>query len=123
MIIKHVNEVSISEQTDTDKLGDVSATILEAAEALKVMCTKYQRQCIITINTDDSPSGRMFMFYNFISEHMSPPTEEGIRPPLQETETKPFFAMLNRAVHAISQGRMMVVNNPDHIPPENKNEE
>jgi len=49
MIIKHVGTA----ETDTGKLNDASAALLEAAEVFRTECTKYKRQFFLVLNSND----------------------------------------------------------------------
>jgi hypothetical protein len=63
MIIKHTN-VSDEKITDTDRLSDVEAMILEKAEELRKLCFDTSRQAIIIVDAKGRENGGGYQFWN-----------------------------------------------------------
>jgi hypothetical protein len=63
MIIKHTLQSSVNE-TDTDKLPDVEAMILEKCEELRELCRNSRRDAIFLTDTKGWRNGNCHVFYN-----------------------------------------------------------
>lgn len=63
MIIEHVPQ-SENKATDTDKLSDVEAMILEKAEGLRKLCFDTSRQAIILVDAKGKENGGGYQFWN-----------------------------------------------------------
>lgn len=63
MKIKHSGISTISE-TDTDKLPDVDALIIEKSEELRLLCTTAKRQCLILVDANGKEDGSAHSFWN-----------------------------------------------------------
>lgn len=102
---------SIEKETDTDKLADVEAEILEAAEHLRDLCSKYRRQLLISVNAADK-SGKNMMFWSFLSERMSPAERGNVdgKVHLLPEEVQEFFSNLNYTVELISNGKFRIIS-------------
>jgi len=101
-------------ETDTDKLPDVPASLLEAAEKFRLECNKYKRQFFLTVNIDDSVEGKSYTFWSFLSGKMTPPSllESGERRTLSPEEANAFYRMIHNGVLGVSGGRFMVIGVP-----------
>ena len=60
MIVKHIT----GNETDTDKLPDVEAMILEKAEELRKICFDNNRQCVILTDSKGMRNGGFTSFWN-----------------------------------------------------------
>jgi len=65
MLIKHVPGLSSSEVTDTDKLSDIEAMIMEKSEELRKLCFDSHRQCFILVDPKGLQNGLAASFWNF----------------------------------------------------------
>lgn len=131
MIIDHVPDPDgTPHATDTDKLGDVPAALLEAAENFRRECIRYKRQFFLVLNPKDLPSGGAHTFWSYLSEHMTPPElfgeETSKKRMTTEDEAQAFYSMIFRGVYGVSDGRFLVVLAPvikplekDELPPDN----
>lgn len=63
MIIKHVSQ-SQNEATDTNKLADTEAMILEKAEELRKLCFDECRQIVIVVDAKGMANGGGYQFWN-----------------------------------------------------------
>lgn len=63
MIIKHLPS-SDDGSTDTDKLPDIDALIIEKAEELRKLCFNAKRQCLIIADAKGLENGACFSFFN-----------------------------------------------------------
>jgi hypothetical protein len=62
MIIEHVMNAGV---TDTDKLSDVEAMIMEKSEELRKLCFDSHRQCLILVDPKGAQIGSVASFWNF----------------------------------------------------------
>ena len=112
MIIEHVPDPNNDPKiTDTDKLGDVPAALLEAAETFRRECLKYKRQFFLVVNTNDNQSGNGHVFWSFASEHATPPNGDDTNPSLTPRTLTPqeyqmFYSLISQGVMGISGNRM-----------------
>lgn len=70
MIIKHVPNAEIPE-TDTDKLSDIEAMILEKSEELRQLCFDAQRQMVIVVDAKGLENGTGMKFWNMKMKNMA----------------------------------------------------
>lgn len=116
MIIEHVpDENGNPKITDTAKLNDVPAALLEAAENLRLECLKYKRQFYLAINTTDNELGQSHTFWSFLSENLTPQNEISLKQASEKRQLDPkelqaFFRMIANGVRSISGGRYQVVD-------------
>ena len=112
MIIEHGSQ-SRESVTNTDKLADVPADLLEAAETFRQVAVKYKRQFFLCVNCDDNKSGQAYTFWSFISEHMtqkevSIDVKKGNLRPLNSEEFHAFYTMIAQALRGVSSGKATV---------------
>lgn len=112
MIIEHSPQ-SQEPTTNTDKLADVPADLLEAAETFRQVCVKYRRQFFLTVNCDDDAGGKSYCFWSFVSEHMTPKdtaidVKKGERRNLSPDEFHAFYNMISRGLVGVSDNRAVV---------------
>jgi len=61
MIIEHI----AGKKTDTDKLSDVQAMIMEKCEELRTLCCNENRQLVILVDAKGREDGIPLTFWNF----------------------------------------------------------
>jgi hypothetical protein len=64
MIINHVPELSPIKQTDTDRLPDMEAMIVEKAEELRKLCYNARHQCVLLVDAKGAEDGGSYSFFN-----------------------------------------------------------
>lgn len=96
MKIEHIN----SETTDTDKLPDIDAQILEMSEQLRKLCEENQRPFVMVI----SPNGneRFLAFWNIKGRTNF--NEKGI-------DIGPMLGCLNNIVEKMTNGGVSLKTN------------
>ena len=114
MIIKHVAD-AVSPETNTDKLPDVEAMILEKAEELRKLCFDTNRQCAIVVDAKGSEEGNGFQFWNMKmkSKEMAEVKDgEKIKNDSEEINRAytNLLSMVHQFVTTLTQGQIGVVS-------------
>jgi hypothetical protein len=108
MIIKHVSE-AVAPQTDTDKLSDVEAMILEKTEELRQLCFNAKRQCIIVVDSKGREDGGGMHFWNMRMKDMDDVSDQQrLEQSSQQTQKAAanLFSMLNQFAMTFSNGQL-----------------
>ncbi len=113
MIIEHVPN-SDNKATDTDKLSDVEAMILEKAEELRKLCFDTSRQAIIVVDAKGKENGGGYQFWNM--KLKSPDLKEVKDGELVKSDTaekqrafENILQMANQFTMSLTQGDVGVV--------------
>ena len=114
MIIKHVPDPDGNvRETDTDKLPDVNAELLELSERIRETCLKYKRQFFLVVNIEDDQAGKGHTFWNFRSAGATPDAQSEVdintRVQLTDKELKMFYGMISSGVFTLSNGNAVVM--------------
>lgn len=102
MIIKHTN--GLDPETNTDKLCDTDALILEKSEELRELCSKSNRQCIIVVDANGRENGDGYHFWNLAMKHMG----DSMSPPEAQKAIKNILDMANNFTTLITEGKFVV---------------
>jgi len=103
MIIEHIPG-SCKEKTDTDKLPDVEAMILEKSEELRQLCLDVKRQCVIIVDAKGNENGNAMHFWNM---KMKDETDWNDKEYVSKIYSN-LLTMVNIFVGAISQGDLEI---------------
>ena len=81
MIIEHIpGPDGKAPKTDTDKLTDTEAMILEKAEELRLLCFSVNRQCVILVDAKGAENGNSMHFWNMkTKDHQNFTDEETLK--------------------------------------------
>ncbi len=114
MIIKHVPQADHPE-TDTDKLADVEAMILEKSEELRKLCFDTSRQMILVVDVRGSEDGRGFQFWNMkmkSKEMQDIPDGEKIKNDSEEKNRayQNILSLADQFVGGLTQGKVRVLS-------------
>lgn len=112
MIIKHVPDAK-TPVTDTDKLPDVEAMIMEQAEALRQLCFNACRQMILVVDAKGEGTGNGCQFWNLKMPEMEGVVDGEKISNNTEDRNKAYqniFTMAHQFVMNLSQGKIGVVN-------------
>lgn len=116
MIIEHVPIGDGKENTDTDKLPDIQALILEKAEELRLLCTNSSRQCVIIVDAVGyNDKGKATHFWNLKTNDKDDFTD----PIIYAKAFANLFTMINIFVSTMSNGSYgvgQIVPNPEETP-------
>jgi len=64
------------ETTDTNKLPDIDALILEKSEELKQLCSDSRRQCLVIVDAKGAEDGSSYSFWNLQMQNGDPRNNE-----------------------------------------------
>jgi hypothetical protein len=103
MIIEHIPG-SIKDKTDTDKLPDVEAMILEKSEELRQLCYNAKRQCVILVDAKGCENGNTTQFWNV---RMKDDLGVNDKDYLSKVYSN-LFTMINIFVMAVSHGDLEI---------------
>lgn len=98
-----LNHVPFSEvtETDTDKLADVDALIMEKAEELRSLCFSAKRQCFISVDACGMENGSSFAFWNLVMKTEDATTETGFVKALNN-----LLNSLNGSIFKLTNGKV-----------------
>jgi hypothetical protein len=116
MIIPHTSDSSVP-FTDTDKMPDIPAILIEAAENFRRLCMTHKRQCFITVNPTDDVTGRGHIFWSFLSSKMSP-TDSLEKRELTDAESNAFYYAIASGVRMVSNGQFALARRVPEEPKE-----
>ena len=103
MIIEHIPG-SKKGKTDTDKLPDVEAMILEKSEELRQLCLNAKRQCVILVDAKGNENGDAMHFWNM---KMKDDLDWNDKDSVNKVYSN-LLTMVNTFVGAISQGDLEI---------------
>jgi hypothetical protein len=114
MIIKHTPDAKTPE-TDTDKLPDVEAMIMEKSEELRDLCFKSCRQMLLVVDAKGTGEGGGCQFWNM---KMATPEMKDIpdgTKMVNDTEEKNraytnILSMADQFVGSLTQGKVRVLS-------------
>lgn len=104
MIIEHVPGLSYKEKTDTDKLPDVDAMILEKSEELRQLCCDAKRQCVILVDAKGLENGSATHFWNMRIKDDSDPNDKDYVSKIYNN----ILTMVNTFVITFSRGDLEI---------------
>jgi hypothetical protein len=115
MILEHSNlggNFPKPEPTDTEKLPDVEALILEKSEELRLICSNARRQCLIMVDAKGEENGVGTSFWSFLMK----------KGDFQNPEDKNrfmtnFINMINAFLFRLSEGHFRILHTPPYVPP------
>lgn len=112
MIIKHTPD-AVNAQTDTDKLPDVEAMIMEKCEELRQLCFNSKRQILIIADAKGRENGVGCNFWNLRTSNMSDVKDMEKVNSDEEENKKAFinlFSMVSGFAMSMSGGQMALAN-------------
>ena len=112
MIIKHAPQ-SIENETNTDKLCDIDAMILEKSEELRKLCFDSSRQLILSVDAKGKENGTGYCYWNIKTKSTTMKNVDGEMVLLTEDNTfaiNNIFKMANQFVMSLSNGQFTVAS-------------
>ena len=107
MKINHID----GEVTDTDKLSDIQALILEKSEELRVLCCNEKIQMLLLVDikksvmVDDKKFACVSSFWNIKTKEWDNNPEKEFPRAYQK-----FFYIVNEFIRSLSNGRLHISN-------------